>query len=484
MLINMKKFFTRFATVAMTLVAAFSFVACDEEKVEEVAVSDATVEVAVTAKDAQSATFAITTTKAVAVAYYRTTDTKFIGTGDFVFKNGKEVEPNTTVSVSMPYLEEMSDYRLIVAARAENGAYTVTNTNVHVPDFATSVSISVDKVTYSVADITVTPDEHTVEFMVGFGPASATVEQFLAGEIPTMNVEGNEAKEVGLEGLKANTEYVVYAQSYNREGTGCDVVSKKFTTPDGPAVDIEVSMDNSIVADVKITPNQYVSQYAFILAQQAIWDEYKVMMGTDDSGLLQTFYSWDMTEMATEALEDQVEMSGICGDSFIIGVLVFDENGQPYDVQFETFSSPEKDENAAVATVEIGVGTLTPNSAELSFTMGGGAVGYYCALLTKANYDDINSKSETNLFNNVVGFGTVMTQNDTDNWKVDAGVDYVAVAVPFNVNGADGGLGELVEARFTAPIESTAAVAVAPAVKAPKATYKYVTAEQFAKIAK
>ena len=116
--------------------------------------------------------------------------------------------------------------------------------------------------------------------------------------------------------------------------------------------------------------------------------------------------------------------------------------------------------------------------------MGGGAVGYYCALLTKANYDDINSKSETNLFNNVVGFGTVMTQNDTDNWKVDAGVDYVAVAVPFNVNGADGGLGELVEARFTAPIEATVAVATAPAVKAPKATYKYVTAEQFAQLKK
>lgn len=484
MLINMKKFFTRFAAVAMTLVAAFSFVACEEEKVDEVVVSDATVEVAVTAKDAQSATFAITTTKAEAVAYYRTDDTKFIATGDFVFKNGKEVEANTTVSVSMPYLEEMSDYRLIVAARAANGAYTVTNTDVHVPDFATSISISVDKVTYSVADITVTPDEHTAKFKVGFGPASATVEQFLAGEVSSMNVDGNEAKKIGLEGLKANSEYVVFAQSYNREGTGCDVVTKKFTTPDGPAVDIEVSMTNTIVADMKLTPNQYVSGYSFIVAQQAVWEEYKAMFGVDDEGMLQTFYEYYMTTDATGTVEGQVEMSGMCGDSFILAVLVFDENGQPYGAQFKTFSSPEKDENAAVATVQIGVGTLTPNSAELSFTMGGGAVGYYCALLTKANYDDIVSKSETNLFNNVYGFGTLMTENDTDNWKVDAGVEYVAVAVPFNVNGADGGFGELVETRFTAPLTSTAAVTVAPAVKAPKATYKYVTAEQLAKMAK
>ena len=159
MLINMKKFFTRFAAVAMTLVAAFSFVACDE-KVDEVAVSDATVEVAVTAKTAQSATFAITTTKADAVAYYRTTDTKFLATGEFVFKNGKEVEPNTTVSVEMPHMEEMSDYRLVVAARATNGAYTVTYTNVHIPDLPTTISIAMDKITYSEADIVVTPDDY------------------------------------------------------------------------------------------------------------------------------------------------------------------------------------------------------------------------------------------------------------------------------------------------------------------------------------
>ena len=130
----MKKLFTRFAAIAMTLVAAFSFVACEEEKVDEVVVSDATVDVVVKAKTSQSATFDITTTNAEAVAYYRTTDTKFIATGDFVFKNGKEIAPNTTVEVSMPYLEEMSDYRLVVAARAVNGAYTVSNTDVHVPD--------------------------------------------------------------------------------------------------------------------------------------------------------------------------------------------------------------------------------------------------------------------------------------------------------------------------------------------------------------
>lgn len=480
----MKRFFTRFATVAMTLVAAFAFVACEEEKVDEVVVSDATVEVEVTAKDSQSATFAITTTKAQAVAYYRTTDTKFIATGDFVFKNGVEVEPNTTATVTMPYLTNMEDYRLCVAARAENGAYTIGYANVHVPDHPTSVSIKVDEMTYSTATVTVTPSENSVSFKVGFGPAGSTAEQFLAGELKSMNVDGSEPQQVAMEGLKAETSYVVFAQSYNNEGPGCDVVSATFTTPVGPEVAVEATMTNTIVADLKFTPNDLCSNYSFIVAQQAMWEEYKVMMATDDEGLLKTFYEWYMTNDASGVVETQVEVSGMCDDSYIVGVIVFDENGQYYACDFTTFNSPSKVEDAPTPAVEIAVGTLTAESAELSFTMGEGTAGYYCALLTKANYDDINSKSETNLFNNVVGFGTVMTANDTDNWKVDGGVDYVAVAVPFNVNGADGGLGELVEQAFTAPMAESVTPASATTVKAKEKMYKYITAEQFAKLVK
>lgn len=482
MLINMKKFFTRFATVAMTLVAAFSFVACEEEKVDEVAVSDATVEVAVTAKDSQSATFAITTTKAEAVAYYRTTDTKFIATGDFVFKNGKEVEPNTTVSVSMPYLEEMSDYRLCVAARAANGAYTVGYANVHVPDFATSVSIAVENLTYSGADVVVTPDEHTVKFVVGIGDANSTVDQFLAGEIETVSANGNEPKTIGLQNLDAETTYIVYAQAFNRENTGGDVVTAKVTTPKGPNVDVNVTITNPIVANFKITPNEYVGAYSFIFVQKATWEEYKIVMGAeDDESLLQTFYEWYNTTdvMGAEVVEGPVELSGMCGDSYIVGVLVFDTDYNYYGAQFTTFDAPAADPNATEATVAITVGEVTPNTAELSFTMGGGAVGYYCALMTKENYEDIVAKGETNLFNYVYGFGTLLTENDTDNWRVEAGQEYVTVAVPFNVNGING-FGEMVEARFTAPIAGVETTAAPVAVKVAKPAYKYVSAEKLA----
>ena len=459
MLINMKKFFTRFAAVAMTLVAAFSFVACDEEKVEEVAVSDATVEVAVTAKDAQSATFAITTTKAVAVAYYRTTDTSFIGTGDFVFKNGKEVEPNTTVSVSMPYLEEMSDYRLIVAARAENGAYTVTNTNVHVPDFDASVSIAVENLTYSGADVIVTPNEHTAKFVVGIGDANSTVEQFLAGEVETVNGAGSEPKTVGLQNLDDETTYIVYAQAFNRENTGSAVVTAKVTTLEGPGVDIQVQMDNTVQAYVTYTPNDKCGGVIGLAASASVYYEFAEAFGGEQA-LLETYYMMDMADViaAGETKTTMWAMNGECDYEYLVAALVLDENGNVYDIVHAPFTSPSFDENAPEATVTIELGTNDANGAQLIYTMGEGTVGYYQSVYTQLDYDElvayglsIDMTEEEYIQQYTAFYGYTMFENDDFVWPLDPDTEYVAVGCPFNKNGIEG-YGKMATLKFkTAP---------------------------------
>lgn len=460
MLINMKKFFTRFATVAMTLVAAFSFVACDEEKVEEVAVSDATVEVAVTAKDAQSATFAITTTKAVAVAYYRTDDTKFIGTGDFVFKNGKEVEPNTTVSVSMPYLEEMSDYRLIVAARAENGAYTVTNTNVHVPDFDASVSIAVENLTYSGADVVVTPNEHTAKFVVGIGDANSTVEQFLAGEVETVNGAGSEPKTVGLQNLDDETTYIVYAQAFNRENTGSAVVTAKVTTLEGPGVDIQVQMDNTIQAYVTYTPNDKCGGVIALAASASVYYEFAEASGGEQA-LLETYYMMDMADVikAGETKTTMWSMNGECDYEYLVAALVLDENGDVYDIVHAPFTSPSFDENAPEATVEITLGTNDANGTQLIYTMGEGTLGYYQSVYTKLDYDElvaygasIGMTEQEYIQQYTAFYGYVLYENDDYVWAdLEPDTEMVAVGCPFNKNGIEG-YGEMTTLPFkTAP---------------------------------
>lgn len=455
----MKKFFTRFAAVAMTLVAAFSFVACDEEKVEEVAVSDATVEVAVTAKDAQSATFAITTTKAVAVAYYRTDDTKFIATGDFVFKNGKEVEPNTTVSVSMPYLEEMSDYRLIVAARAENGAYTVTNTNVHVPDFDASVSIAVENLTYSGADVVVTPNEHTAKFVVGIGDANSTVEQFLAGEVETVNGAGSEPKTVGLQNLDDETTYIVYAQAFNRENTGSAVVTAKVITLEGPGVDIQVSMDNTIQANVTYTPNEKCGGVIALAASASVYYEFAEAFGGEQA-LLETYYMMDMADYveAGETKTTQWSMNGECDYEYLVAAMVLDENGNVYEIVHAPFTSPSFDENAPEATVEITLGTNDAAGPQLIYTMGEGTVGYYQSVYTQLDYDElvayglsIDMTEEEYIQQYTAFYGYVMFENDDFVWPLDPDTEYVAVGCPFNKNGIEG-YGKMATLKFkTAP---------------------------------
>lgn len=463
----MKKFFTRFATVAMTLVAAFSFVACDE-KVDEVAVSDATVEVAVTAKTAQSATFAITTTKADAVAYYRTTDTKFLATGDFVFKNGKEVEPNTTVSVEMPYMEEMSDYRLIVAARAANGAYTVNYTNVHIPDFATSLSISVANLTYSGADVTVTPDEHTAKFVVGIGDGNSTVEQFLAGEIESVSATGNAPKTVTLQNLDAETDYIVYAQAFNRENTGSEVVSKKITTLAGPGVDIQVSMENTIQAYVTYTPNDKCGGVIALAASASVYYEFAEASGGEQA-LLETYYMMDMADViaAGETKTTMWSMNGECDYEYLVAALVLDENGDVYDIVHVPFTSPSFDENAPEATVEITLGTNDANGTQLIYTMGEGTLGYYQSVYTKLDYDElvaygasIGMTEQEYIQQYTAFYGYVLYENDDYVWAdLEPDTEMVAVGCPFNKNGIEG-YGEMTTLPFkTAPAdEATASV--------------------------
>ena len=463
----MKKFFTRFAAVAMTLVAAFSFVACDE-KVDEVAVSDATVEVAVTAKTAQSATFAITTTKADAVAYYRTTDTKFLATGDFVFKNGKEVEPNTTVSVEMPYMEEMSDYRLIVAARAANGAYTVNYTNVHIPDFATSLSISVANLTYSGADVTVTPDEHTAKFVVGIGDGNSTVEQFLAGEIESVSATGNAPKTVTLQNLDAETDYIVYAQAFNRENTGSEVVSKKITTLAGPGVDIQVSMENTIQAYVTYTPNDKCGGVIALAASASVYYEFAEAYGGEQA-LLENYYMMDMADVieAGETKTTMWSMNGECDYEYLVAALVLDENGDVYDIVHVPFTSPSFDENAPEATVEITLGTNDANGTQLIYTMGEGTLGYYQSVYTKLDYDElvaygasIGMTEQEYIQQYTAFYGYVLYENDDYVWAdLEPDTEMVAVGCPFNKNGIEG-YGEMTTLPFkTAPAdEATASV--------------------------
>lgn len=463
----MKKFFTRFAAVAMTLVAAFSFVACDE-KVDEVAVSDATVEVAVTAKTAQSATFAITTTKADAVAYYRTTDTKFLATGDFVFKNGKEVEPNTTVSVEMPYMEEMSDYRLIVAARAANGAYTVNYTNVHIPDFATSLSISVANLTYSGAEVTVTPDEHTAKFVVGIGAGNSTVEQFLAGEIESVSATGNAPKTVTLQNLDAETDYIVYAQAFNRENTGSEVVSKKITTLAGPGVDIQVSMENTIQAYVTYTPNDKCGGVIALAASASVYYEFAEAFGGEQA-LLETYYMMDMADVieAGETKTTMWSMNGECDYEYLVAALVLDENGDVYDIVHVPFTSPSFDENAPEATVEITLGTNDANGTQLIYTMGEGTLGYYQSVYTKLDYDElvaygasIGMTEQEYIQQYTAFYGYVLYENDDYVWAdLEPDTEMVAVGCPFNKNGIEG-YGEMTTLPFkTAPAdEATASV--------------------------
>ncbi len=452
----MKNFTIRFAAFALSLCAAFAFVACeDDDSDKTLPVSDATVQVQVTAQTPESADLTITTSAAEAAAYYRTTDMKFRASGEFVFRNGVEIQPNTAVNISMPYLETMADYRIITAAKAANGGYTVNYTDIHVPDRPTSITISVDKVRAKKITATFTPDEYTKSYKIGIGSSTSTVEEFLADEIATKTIDGNEPQTIDLEDLSPEEDYILYALSYNNEGPGCDVVTLAAKTAVAPALDVDVTMDNVMVADVKITPNEATSSYFYVVASAEVFDEYSAMFG-GDVALIEAMGEAGMDEGTTES---QWELNGSCSYEYLVACVTYDEDGEVYDVVKTFFTSPEKVEGAPEASVEITVGEVTSTSARLVYTMSGGTLGYYQGVYSESAYLELLEQGgEANVFQFTAFYGTLMLENDDYVWpKLTPGTKYVAVACPFNVNGIDG-YGQLATAEFTTP-EGTAAAA-------------------------
>lgn len=453
----MKNFTLRFAAFALSLCAAFAFVACENDDSDKtLPVSDATVQVQVTAQTPESADLTITTSAAEAAAYYRTTDMKFRASGEFVFRNGVEIQPNTAVSISMPYLETMADYRIITAAKAANGGYTVNYTDIHVPDRPTSISITVDKIRAKKITATFTPDDYTKSYKIGIGRATSTVDQFLADEIETTTIDGNEPNTIEIEGLSPEENYIIYAQSYNNEGPGCDVVTTTVKTAVAPAVDINVTMDNVIMADVKITPNEVTSRYIYLAASAEIFDEYSALFG-GDVALLETFYELGEAGMGEGPSESQWELNGSCSYEYLIACVIYDEDGEAYDVVKTYFTSPEKVEGAPEASVQITVGEVTSTSAQLIYNMSGGTLGYYQAVYSESNYLELMEQGGVDyVFQYTAFYGSLMMENDDYVWpRLTPGTKYIAVGCPFNVNGIDG-YGQMATAEFTTPDGSSA----------------------------
>ena len=297
------------------------------------------------------------------------------------------------------------------------------------------------------------------KFVVGIGDANSTVEQFLAGEVETVNGAGSEPKTVGLQNLDDETTYIVYAQAFNRENTGSAVVTAKVTTLEGPGVDIQVQMDNTIQAYVTYTPNENCGGVIALAASASVYYEFAEAFGGEQA-LLENYYMMDMADViaAGETKTTMWAMNGECDYEYLVAALVLDENGNVYDIVHAPFTSPSFDENAPEATVTIELGTNDAAGPQLIYTMGEGTVGYYQSVYTQLDYDElvayglsIDMTEEEYIQQYTAFYGYVMFENDDFVWPLDPDTEYVAVGCPFNKNGIEG-YGKMATLKFkTAP---------------------------------
>ncbi len=454
----MMKIFTKIAIVALSLGMTTAFVSCNDDDLAPTPESAATVTLQLVSATPEAAEISITTSAAQEAAYYRTTEMDYMASGEFIMQNGVQITPNSTVSLKFDYLENMTDYRVLVAAKDASGIYNVSTLDVHTPDYPTSMAIQVDSLAYSLVKASFTPDANTVSFMVGIGDEGSTAEQFLNGDLTSKTIEGNEPATITFTGLDPETNYTIYAVSYNNEGPGCEVQTTVAKTLIAPNVQIDVQCENAVVANCTITPNEQCLAYSAVVMSKELFSEFVSTYGNDPVAMLEEFTNFGMTTVGYTADPFKAELNGSCSYDYYLATLIFDLTGESYDAILFEFSSPDFVEGAPESSVEINVYDITESSARITYTMSPTTVGYYQSIFTKANYDQLFAMGETPEFGGsgeqyiidyTAFYGYMLTADDNYVWEgLDSNTAYVAVGCPFNVNGIDG-YGPLATKEFT-----------------------------------
>ena len=446
----MMKIFTKIAIVALSLGMTTAFVSCNDDDLAPTPESAATVTLQLVSATPEAAEISITTSAAQEAAYYRTTEMDYMASGEFIMQNGVQITPNSTVSLKFDYLENMTDYRVLVAAKDASGIYNVSTLDVHTPDYPTSMAIQVDSLAYSLVKASFTPDANTVSFMVGIGEEGSTAEEFLNGDLTSKTIEGNEPATITFTGLDPETNYTIYAVSYNNEGPGCEVQSSVAKTLVAPAATIDVVCQNATLATCTITPNEQCLAYSAVVMSKELFSEFLAMFGNDVVVMLEELTSYGMTIVGNTADPFPAELNGSCSYDYYLGVLLFDLAGESYDVILHEFSSPDFVEGAPEANVEINVYDITESSARVTYTMDPNTVGYYQSIYSALDYQElVTYGGEEYIFQYTAFYGYMMTTDDDYVWDgFYSNTEYVAVGCPFNVNGIDG-YGALATKEFT-----------------------------------
>lgn len=300
-----------------------------------------------------------------------------------------------------------------------------------------------------------------VDFTAGDG--IATIQYFCGSQLrcisDSMNFENGAAKGIKTVDAAAGSFTVtpdaasptaIFIKPLSSDGVaGKTVCLKSVASP----VQYAVSKA-SLGSFVYSIPEEIGSDYLG-LSILAMSEEAPEEWGMTVEEIIGMYIDFGMLEPATPGTSSMVELNGEPDYGHIAGVVYWKKDGN-VDIKTFKFKTGTVISNAEKATIDVKVNNIAEESADLVFTPGEATYGYFYAVYTKTEYNNLLEDAKKMGLNPdsyvrdiCAAAGTMEWEKKTDSRTYfSSKTDYVLVCYPFNVNGTQG-WGDSVIVNFT-----------------------------------
>lgn len=463
---------SKLTTLAAAIICGGIFAGCSQEEEVSPAIGSATVTIEVDRSFSVDSTTAtvkfIPSENATGFRYAIGLTSDFESFRDRTMNTSESVTGNEPLEKTFEGLEPISMYSVYAVATDGNGnegsiatCKIVTDDN----DFSVQSSFLLPR--SAAFSIQVSPDYSSVNYYLG---QDGDLDAFLAGTVELSTLSNFDMQTVNYFDLEPETDYVFYAQIFDRFGISAKIIETAFSTPaESECPSAEFSYENDIYTGTySLTPKNGASRVAAIINTEGTFDNIINNAQNWKGDIMTMIDTWKDIEAGqvyqsngTETLDiDFTTPTLTCGNKLELFVLIYDENGQPYGVERFRCATPEYDEDLPAATATVNVKDITANGATYEYTMPENTLACMYDTVDADWFDQLKETDEYNEFylhNYLFTQGYYFHYNDgTESgaeWTFtetagQPGHRYYAVACPMNANGPLG-WGDLVMVEFT-----------------------------------
>ena len=344
-------------------------------------------------------------------------------------KKWEELLPSTNYTVFVLPIDiedkEGNLNTLVVKTRAEAGV--------------SEVDIDIEKLSYTSAAITATPNENTVLYhyiVIEKEEADAMGEDALMQRLNENVNYIDSIVVVDTMAVESNVAYYVVAQGKNRDDKWGEIAIKEFTVSGPAVVEVAVEKLNETSVEVTATPNSNTALYQYIVIEKAEFDTLSaeaLAQRLEAANDLDSVDTWTYTVKSN--VEYYVVAQGKNADGFI---------GEMTQVEFVV---------AGPATVAVAVEKLNETTVNVAATPNENAVEYSYIIIAKAEADEMD---EASLKQMIVDSENLFKAANTKEHTIESNVAYYVIAQAVN---ADDMSGVITKVEFT--VAGPAAVEIA-----------------------